>query len=84
MLMGLKNAMKKSRARNRKAGRTPGQVAKDARVWACSRKVLHATEAEAKAVAERMNQTVYKCSYGDHFHCAHLPGSRRFVRGVSV
>jgi hypothetical protein len=71
----------KRRARKREL--TPKQIAQDAKAFACGRKVIHMSEAEARAVAERMGHTVYKCSYGDHWHCAHLPGSHRFGRRVA-
>lgn len=60
--------------------KTPKQRAKDAKVWACGRKVMYMSEAEANEVAGKIGHQVYPCSYGDHFHTAHLPGSQRFVR----
>lgn len=82
--MGLKNAIRKSRARRRKVVRTPGQLAKDAKEWACGRKIPYFTREEAQAVADKLSHRVYQCAYAEHFHTAHLPGSRRFVRGVSA
>lgn len=72
------------RKQRRKLERTPKQRAKDARVFACSRKVLYGTEAEAQAVADKLQHRVYRCSYGEHWHTAHLPGSQRFARGATV
>lgn len=81
--MGRKNTIKKGRARVRKSTRTPGQRAKDAKAFACGRKVWFATKAEADEVGAKMQHRSYLCDYGkDHYHLAHLPGSRRFVRGV--
>jgi hypothetical protein len=59
-----------------KSDRTPGQLAKGARQWACDRKPRYATKEEARKAAAGL--VVYECSYGKHFHCAAVPG--RFVR----
>lgn len=65
--------------RARKRVRTPKQMSKDAKVWACGRKKIY-TQAEALAKAVEIGQTAYACSYDDHWHTAHLPGSQRFAR----
>lgn len=82
--MGRKQIIQQGRARRRGQERTPGQLAKDAKVWACSRKKLYATKEEAQEVAVKMGHSVYPCAYGEHFHTAHVPGSRRFVRGKAA
>jgi len=64
--------------RARQRVRNPKQCAKDAKVWACGRKKIY-TQDEAEQKAIEIGQTAYPCSYGDHFHTAHLPGSRRFT-----
>lgn len=83
--MGRKNTIKKGRARRRKLTRTKDQRAQDDKLFACGRKKMYMSEVEAKAVADKLQHLAYLCSYSNgtnHWHTAHLPGSRRFVRGV--
>lgn len=81
-MTGRKNTIKKARARGR--SRTAKQRAQDDKFWACGRKVQYATQGEANEVADRLGHTAYKCELCFGFHTAHLPGSRRFVRGVAA
>lgn len=79
-----KRIMQTMRRKARQRDKTPKQQALDDKYWACGRKVLYATEDEAQQVADKLGHTVYRCSYGDHWHTAHTPGSARFNRRTDV
>ena len=67
-----KRIMQTKRRAARKRVRTPKQSAQDARYWACGRKVIYPTLAEAEAVAERYQMTAYACRFREgHFHVGH-------------
>jgi hypothetical protein len=75
-----KRIIQTMRHKARKRGKTDKQIAKDRKAWACGRKVIFMSLEEAEQKATELGQTAYKCGYGDHWHTAHLPGSRRFTR----